>query len=49
MANMVIGRVLATEKNPTTIDNFTFWSIFRKIVEFSVKNDCFFDRKFDLV
>lgn len=26
MANMVIGRVLATEKNPTTIDNFTFWT-----------------------
>ena len=26
MANNVIGRVLATEKNPTTIDNFTFWT-----------------------
>lgn len=26
MANTVIGRVLATEKNPTTIDNFTFWT-----------------------
>lgn len=26
MANMVIGRVLATEKNPTTIDDFTFWT-----------------------
>ena len=24
MANTVIGRVVATEKNPTTIDNFTF-------------------------
>ena len=23
--NKVIGRVLATEKCPTTIDNFTFW------------------------
>ena len=22
MANTIIGRVLATEKNPTTIDNF---------------------------
>jgi hypothetical protein len=21
----LIGRVLATEKNPTTMDNFTFW------------------------
>ena len=26
MANTVIGRVLATEKNPTTIDDFTFWT-----------------------
>ena len=26
MANTVIGRVVATEKNPTTIDNFTFWT-----------------------
>lgn len=26
MANTVIGRILATEKNPTTIDNFTFWT-----------------------
>lgn len=26
MANTIIGRVLATEKNPTTIDNFTFWT-----------------------
>ncbi len=26
MANNVIGRVLATEKNPTTIDDFTFWT-----------------------
>ena len=26
MANTVIGRVLATEKHPTTIDNFTFWT-----------------------
>lgn len=26
MTNTVIGRVLATEKNPTTIDNFTFWT-----------------------
>lgn len=26
MANNLIGRVLATEKNPTTIDNFTFWT-----------------------
>lgn len=24
--NNLIGRVLATEKNPTTIDNFTFWT-----------------------
>ena len=24
--NKVIGRVLATEKCPTTIDNFTFWT-----------------------
>ncbi len=27
MANNVIGRVLATEKNPTTIDDFTFWTV----------------------
>ena len=26
MANNIIGRVLATEKNPTTIDDFTFWT-----------------------
>ena len=26
MANNLIGRVLATEKNPTTIDDFTFWT-----------------------
>lgn len=26
MANNLIGRVLATEKNPTTIDYFTFWT-----------------------
>lgn len=26
MANNVIGRVLATEKKPTTIDDFTFWT-----------------------
>ena len=26
MANTSIGRVLATEKNPTTIDKFTFWT-----------------------
>ena len=26
MANTIIGRVLETEKNPTTIDNFTFWT-----------------------
>lgn len=26
MANTIIGRVLATEKNPTTIDDFTFWT-----------------------
>lgn len=26
MPNTVIGRVLATEKNPTTIDDFTFWT-----------------------
>lgn len=26
MANELIGRVLATEKCPTTIDNFTFWT-----------------------
>ena len=25
MANNIIGRVLATEKKPTTIDDFTFW------------------------
>ena len=24
--NTLIGRVLATEKNPTTIDDFTFWT-----------------------
>lgn len=26
MANTIIGRVLATEKKPTTIDDFTFWT-----------------------
>ena len=26
MINTTIGRVLATEKNPTTIDDFTFWT-----------------------
>ncbi|GFI29419.1 ATP-binding protein [Lachnospiraceae bacterium] len=26
MANNIIGRVLATEKKPTTIDDFTFWT-----------------------
>lgn len=26
MVNEVIGRILATEKNPTTIDEFTFWT-----------------------
>lgn len=26
MGNNVIGRVLATEKRPTTIDDFTFWT-----------------------
>lgn len=26
MENTIIGRVLATEKNPTTIDDFTFWT-----------------------
>lgn len=26
MANDIIGRILATEKNPTTIDVFTFWT-----------------------
>lgn len=26
MGNNLIGRVLATEKNPTTIDDFTFWT-----------------------
>ena len=26
MANMLIGRILATEKKPTTIDDFTFWT-----------------------
>ena len=26
MANTIIGRVLATEQKPTTIDNFTFWT-----------------------
>lgn len=26
MTNNIIGRVLATEKCPTTIDNFTFWT-----------------------
>ena len=26
MENNVIGRVLATEKKPTTIDDFTFWT-----------------------
>lgn len=34
MANMVIGRVLATEKNPTTIDNFTFiYNLSRSVLE----------------
>lgn len=26
MENTIIGRILATEKNPTTIDSFTFWT-----------------------
>lgn len=26
MASNLIGRVLATEKKPTTIDEFTFWT-----------------------
>lgn len=26
MASNIIGRVVATEKNPTTIDDFTFWT-----------------------
>ena len=26
MVDNLIGRVLATEKNPTTIDDFTFWT-----------------------
>ena len=26
MSNTIIGRVLATERNPTTIDDFTFWT-----------------------
>ena len=26
MTNTLIGRILATEKNPTTIDDFTFWT-----------------------
>lgn len=26
MSNMIIGRVVATEKKPTTIDDFTFWT-----------------------
>jgi hypothetical protein len=26
MDNKLIGRILATEKNPTTIDDFTFWT-----------------------
>lgn len=26
MENIIIGRILATEKNPTTIDSFTFWT-----------------------
>ena len=26
MSNNLIGRILATEKNPTTIDDFTFWT-----------------------
>ena len=26
MTNTIIGRVLATEKKPTTIDDFTFWT-----------------------
>lgn len=26
MKNKLIGRVAATEKNPTTMDKFTFWT-----------------------
>lgn len=26
MENTIIGRVVATEKKPTTIDDFTFWT-----------------------
>lgn len=26
MNNKLIGRVIATEKNPTTMDKFTFWT-----------------------
>ena len=26
MSNNLIGRILATEKCPTTIDDFTFWT-----------------------
>ena len=26
MTNTIIGRVVATEKHPTTIDDFTFWT-----------------------
>ncbi len=26
MKNKLIGRVIATEKNPTTMDKFTFWT-----------------------
>lgn len=26
MANNLIGRIIATERNPTTIDDFTFWT-----------------------
>ena len=26
MTSNLIGRVLATEKKPTTIDDFTFWT-----------------------
>ena len=25
--NILIGRILATEKSPTTIDDFTFWTV----------------------
>ena len=26
MGSRIIGRVIATEKNPTTMDDFTFWT-----------------------